>query len=47
MNFSNKSEAKKRIFSINVEIKHSELKNPIKLNIVATSKVSSVTSDGE
>lgn len=38
---------KKRIFSINVEIKHSELKNPIKLNIVATSKVSSTTSNGE
>lgn len=47
MTFSNNSEAKKRIFSINVEIKHSELKNPIKLNIVATSKVSSTTSNGE
>lgn len=47
MTFSNNSDAKKRIFSINVEIKHSELKNPIKLNIVATSKVSSTTSNGE
>lgn len=47
MTFSNNSNAKKRIFSINVEIKHSELKNPIKLNIVTTSKVSSVTSNGE
>lgn len=47
MTFSKNSDAKKRIFSINVEIKHSELKNPIKLNIVATSKVSSTTSNGE
>lgn len=47
MTFLNNLDAKKRIFSINVEIKHSELKNPIKLNIVATSKVSSTTSNGE
>ena len=47
MDTNSNPNVKKRIFSINVEIKHSELKNPIKLNIVATSKVSSATSDGE
>lgn len=38
---------KKRIFSINVEIKHSELKNPIKLNIVTTSRITDETQAGE